>query len=75
LEDILACKEGERFLLCIQKNLDNDTEKMLQNVAAVQREEKIGGEVLKIAGTNYYTFKVKISMATMHEQLSLGMTF
>ena len=67
--------DSERFKAGHEKNLDDDTEKMLQTVAAVQREEKIGGEVLKIAGTNYYTFKVKISMATMHEQLSLGMTF
>jgi hypothetical protein len=75
VEDLLSCGEGDRFHICIAKDVDSDDDfdRIPSDAALQQMEKNIGGTEWKLGKNEYYVLKGKISNATMHEEIKLGM--
>ena len=74
LEDLLKCGVGDKFLLCLPIKSGPTYEIDLQTIAFQQRENKVGGDICKISGRDYFCLKVTIDFAPNHEAIGLDMS-
>ena len=74
LEDVLSSQVGTRFMLCISKSLDAHHHGVISKSSAIQRQDGIGGEEVRILGETYLCLKTTIDHAPLHEELALSMS-
>jgi hypothetical protein len=80
VEDVLKCREGEPFLLCIHTSCDskNEHDGGLAVAAAAQKLAGLGGEQCRIGNTTqddsgtFFCLRTTIVNADMHAQFELG---
>jgi hypothetical protein len=74
LEDIIKCRSGEQFLLCLPSKAGDALGLDLIKTSREQQRLCKGGEQCLIAGKSYYCFKVTMDMCPNHEEIALGMS-
>ena len=74
LEDVLQCKPGDKFLLCLPADSGPVHSLDLTAIARAQTLQNVGGDKCKISGRDYYCLKVVMDYAPNHTDIGLGMT-
>jgi hypothetical protein len=60
LEDIIKCRSGQRFLLLLPVKYEPSNDINLRSISASHKQLVDGGEKCKVAGKEYFCFKVTI---------------
>ena len=75
LEDMLKCKEGDKFLLLLPKDAkEGSSTNIPKSVPKQQQTDNIGGDVVKISKREYYCLKCRVTTASMNDHIRLGMS-
>ena len=74
LEDLLQCKVGDKFLLCLPADSGSIHSIDLTAISKEQTLKNVGGDKCKISGRDYYCLKVAMDYAPNHTEIGLGMT-
>ena len=69
LEDLLCCKEGTPFLLCLPIDYGNTVGLDLRSIARQQIQLDSGGEKIKLSGDWFYSFRVTMDWCPLHSEI------
>ena len=68
LEDLLRCKEGTTFLLCLPTAHGDILRLDLPAIAKQQLRSGHGGEKVRLSGKDYYSFRVTMDHCPLHSE-------
>ena len=69
LEDLLRCKEGTPFILCLPVTYGDTVSLDLRSIAKEQFRHSSGGEKIKLSGDMFYSFRVTMDLCPLHSEI------